>query len=277
MRIFLTGGTGFLGSHFLSEALELGHEVVALRRPGSCPKIDLRKQPHWVEFELDQVPSDVIADCDAFVHLASQGVSPQKTDWETAFDVNVLQSLKLTQKVCDSGIKRLLFCGSCMEYGAVGDQYLEIPPEAPLAPLGPYAASKAAFTIAITAMARNVEATWILLRPFHFYGEGQHPSNFWPLLRQAAQSGHDFPMTLGEQIRDFSPVEQVARTFIHALDDEGFSAGKLNIANVGSGVPVSLAGFARQWWNHWNASGQLLTGALPYRDDEVMRFIPKLT
>ncbi len=277
MRIFLTGGTGFLGSHFLSEALELGHEVVALRRSGSIPKIDLPKEPRWVEFELDEVPPELIAGCDAFVHLASQGVSPQKTDWETAFEVNVMQSLRLTQTAVNSGIKRLLFCGSCMEYGAVGDQYAEIPPEAPLVPIGPYATSKAAFSLAITSMARNVDATWILLRPFHFFGEGQHPSNFWPSLRHAAQSGQDFPMTPGEQIRDFSPVEQVARTFIQSLSHEGFIPGQLNVANVGSGVPVSLAGFARQWWNHWNASGQLLTGALPYRNDEVMRFIPKLT
>ena len=277
MRIFLTGGTGFLGSHFLSEALELGHEVVALRRPGSSPKIDLPKEPRWVEFELGEVPPKVIADCDAFVHLASQGVSPQKTDWEAAFEVNVMQSLRLTQTVVNSGIKRLLFCGSCMEYGAVGDQYTEIPAEAPLVPIGPYATSKAAYSLAITSMARNGDATWILLRPFHFFGEGQHPSNFWPSLRHAAQSGQDFPMTLGEQIRDFSPVEQVARTFIQSLSNEGFIPGQLNVANVGSGVPVSLAGFARQWWNHWNASGQLLTGALPYRNDEVMRFIPKIT
>lgn len=277
MRIFLTGGTGFLGSHFLSEALELGHEVVALRRPGSTPKIDLKLEPSWVEYELDQVPLVAMSGCDAFVHLASQGVSPQKTDWETAFEVNVMQSLRLTQTAVNAGIKRLLFCGSCMEYGSACDQYPEIPADAPLAPLGPYATSKAAFSLAITSMARNGQATWILLRPFHFFGEGQHPSNFWPSLRQAAQSGQDFSMTLGEQIRDFSPVEQVARTFIRALSDEGFIPGKLNSANVGSGVPVSLAGFARQWWNHWNASGQLLIGAIPYRNDEVMRFIPKLT
>ena len=277
MRIFLTGGTGFLGSHFLAEALALGHEVVALRRPGSSPKIELPLEPHWVEHELDQVPMDVISGCDAFVHLASQGVSPQKTNWETAFTVNVMQSMKLTQKVIAAGVKRLLFCGTCMEYGAVGDQYAEIPVEAPLDPSGPYATSKAAFTLAIASMAKHSDSTWILLRPFHFFGEGQHASNFWPSLRLAAQSGNDFPMTLGEQLRDFSPVEQVARTFLQSLTDEKFIPGLLHIANVGSGNPISLAAFARQWWTHWNASGQLLTGALPYRNDEVMRFIPKLT
>ena len=277
MRIFLTGGTGFLGSHFLAESLALGHEVVALRRPGSLPKISLPREPHWVEHELDQVPIDVIRGCDAFVHLAAQGVSPQRTDWETAFKVNVMQSMKLTQKAEAAGVKRLLFCGTCMEYGSAGNRYAEIPVEAPLEPIGPYATSKAAFTLAITSMANDSNLIWILLRPFHIFGEGQHASNFWPSLRAAAQSGADFPMSMGEQIRDFSPVDQVARKFVEEVSKAGRQPGRIHVANVGSGVPISLADFARQWWGHWNASGTLLIGELPYRGNEIMRFIPKLT
>lgn len=78
-------------------------------------------------------------------------------------------------------------------------------------------------------------------------------------------------------MRDFSPVEEVAQAFLYELQRTDRESGRIHIANVGSGVAVSLAEFAKSWWRTWNASGKLLIGALPYREHEVMRFIPKLS
>ena len=77
MRIFLTGGTGFIGSHLLAELLRAGHEVVALRRCGSEPVIQLDQQPCWLERSLFQLTVKELAQVDVVVHLASAGVSPQ--------------------------------------------------------------------------------------------------------------------------------------------------------------------------------------------------------
>jgi nucleoside-diphosphate-sugar epimerase len=273
MRLFVTGGTGFIGSHFLKLALEAGHEVVALRRPGAQPVIPLPLQPQWLEASLDQVPVNAYGGCSALVHFAAQGVSPQQTDWGRAFDVNVRQSLVLFSTAATAGIPHLIGCGSCFEYGLSGERYEQIPPDAPLEPVGPYAASKAAFSLAVQAMARSSNCAISILRPFHLYGEGQHPSNFWPALRTAALSGEDFPMSLGEQIRDYQPVEEAVQTFLaHALSPaEGFK-----VLNVGSATPVTLHEFASFWWNRWNATGKLQLGALPYRQGEVMRFTPQI-
>jgi Nucleoside-diphosphate-sugar epimerases len=52
MKIFLTGGTGFLGSHFINIAHNAGHQLVCIRRKGSQPKINLQKSPIWVEGDL---------------------------------------------------------------------------------------------------------------------------------------------------------------------------------------------------------------------------------
>lgn len=277
MRIFLTGGTGFLGAHFLQQALSDGHEVIALRRAGSSPRIPITGSVEWIDSELHQVPMELLRGCDAFVHLAAQGVSPQKTDWTTAFEVNVAHSIALVEKALSAGISRILCCGSCMEYGSEAEKFEQIPASAPLNPSGPYASSKAAFTLALTARAKETKSIISLLRPFHFYGEGQHQVNLWPSLRSAALSGQDFPMTAGEQMRDFSPVEDVAQAFLHELQRTDQESGRIHIANVGSGVAISLADFAKSWWSNWNASGKLLLGVLPYREHEVMRFIPKLS
>ena len=53
MKIFLTGGTGFIGSHFINAMHRDGHKVVALRRKGSKPRIKLDQEPKWIEGSLD--------------------------------------------------------------------------------------------------------------------------------------------------------------------------------------------------------------------------------
>jgi len=275
MRIFVTGGTGFIGAHFIRLALEKGHDVIALRRPSSGCCIPLPNEPEWHESSLTDIPDELLASCDALFHFAAQGVSPQPTDWGTAFDVNVQQSLKLMVQANRLKLQHIVCCGSCFEYGLSGTRYDFIPVDAPLEPVGPYAASKAAFSLALGALARTSSSSWSLLRPFHLYGEGQDNSNFWPSLRKAALAGEDFAMTAGEQVRDYMPVEDAVIAFIECLAEPRLP-NQLKIANIGSGLPTSIRVFAEKWWRHWNASGELKIKALPYRENEVMRFIPQL-
>ena len=55
MKIFVTGGTGFIGSHFLKTALAAGHEVIAIRRLGSQPKFPVDGQIQWIDANLSNV------------------------------------------------------------------------------------------------------------------------------------------------------------------------------------------------------------------------------
>lgn len=276
MRIFVTGGTGFVGSHFLKLALTEGHEIIGLRREESSPRIALQGQLSWVEKPLGKVSISDLRNCDALVHFAAHGVSPQPTTWFQAFQFNVTDSLSLITAAVEAGVPRLVACGSCVEYGKSGELYDAIPSSAPLAPIGPYATSKAAFSLAFEALARTSESTFTLLRPFHLYGEGQHESNFWPQLREAALTGKDFPMSLGEQLRDYMPVEKAAERFLKEATLTEPQTSNFRVSNVGSGEEVSLRDFARKWWTHFEAQGKLQLGAIPYRKTETMRFIPEL-
>ena len=272
MRIFVTGGTGFIGSHFVKLALSSGHEVSALRRPGSKPRIQLPQEPEWIEGSLNDVDSSDFENCAVVVHFAAQGVSPQPTDWDRAFQVNVSQSIKFASTAASAQIPHFVACGSCFEYGKSSERLLVIPPNTPLEPVGPYAASKAAFSHALEAMSRTSSSSFTILRPFHIYGEGQHESNLWPSLRRAALQGLDFPMSRGEQIRDYMPVEEAAAIFLaHATCPTSQS---LLVSNIGSGNPTTIREFAIGWWKFWKASGDLKIGEIPYQDNEIMRFVP---
>ena len=278
MRLIVTGGTGFIGSHFLNAAVAAGHEVLALRRSGSTPRITVPDSVKWLDGELNDLDfSNPVDQADtALVHLAAYGVSPQPCEWEQAMDINVRKSVVMAEKAASTGLTRIIVCGTCMEYGNVANEYESIPAAAPLRPRGAYASSKAAQSLALEGLAREKSLKLAILRPFTVFGQGQHPSNFWPSLEKAALSGEDFPMTTGEQIRDFTPVESVAAEFLRVATGADLQPGAPIIRNIGTGRPQSLRCFAEHWWNHWNASGHLLFGAVPQRIGEIMRYVPQI-
>lgn len=275
MRIFLTGGTGFIGSHFVKIALQEGHEVHALRRSESSPRIPLDPEPNWIEGDLSCDPGEVLGECDAFVHLAAKGVTPQKATWEEIFRWNVLESVKLWNLAADRGVKQFVICGSCTEYGRSAERYSKIPASAPLEPVSGYGAAKAAASLAALAMSVERQIPVTVLRPFIVYGTGQHPANFLPSLMEAALAGQDFEMTPGEQIRDFHRVEDCAEDFLKALITQTPDPISI-VRNLGSGREMSLRDFARARWTELSAQGSLKIGAIPYRPNEVMRFVPEL-
>jgi nucleoside-diphosphate-sugar epimerase len=112
-------------------------------------------------------------------------------------------------------------------------------------------------------------------------------------------------MTPGEQIRDFISVETVAQRFLDEAvrmaelqvtsDGCRVASGKgpkaqvggqrseignsqlIRVANVGTGHPQTLRQFAEFWWEKWQAKGELKIGAIPYRDNEVLRYVPNLS
>lgn len=275
MRIFVTGGTGFIGSHFLRAALRAGHTVMALRRRGSAPRTPLEREPQWVEGDLESDFTGELAQAEALVHLAAAGVDPSTASWTECFRWNVTAALVLWQRAADVGIKDFVVCGSCFEYGRSAERYDRIPVTAPLEPVGPYAASKAAATVAALGLAVDRQLRLVVLRPFHVFGDGESENRFWPSMRRAAFGGADFPMTPGEQIREFAPVDLVAEAFLAALKDPPAPAMP-KIRNIGVGVPQTLRAFAESWWSRWNAPGKLKIGALAYRGNEVMRYVPEI-
>lgn len=278
MKIFLTGGTGFIGSHLLRLLGTRDHQVTALRRGSSQPCIDIGKEPSWFEKAMDHLEPLDFMGIDALVHLASVGVSPKNSSWHEMFHWNVSIMLDLLEKAHEAGVKRFVIAGSSAEYGLSADKYDFIPVEASLLPTSPYGASKAAGFIAANTFAIDKSIELCYLRIFSAYGEGQYIKNFWPSLRAAALSGEDFLMTPGGQVRDFVPVEKVAEAILWSIEDLSVAQkGVPFVANVGIGHPMSMLEFADQCWTDWGAKGQIIAGAKPYRPNEPMRFVPKIT
>ena len=277
MKIFVTGGTGFIGSHFLQCALDAGHEVLALRRSSkSRPRIPLSREPDWLDKSMPEIEEGELVGCEVLVHLAAHSANVPYDTLENCLVWNVIEPVKLFEKAIAAGLPRFVVAGSCFEYGTAGERYQSIPVDAPLEPTQTYPASKAAASIAFSQLAIERKVELILLRIYQVFGEGETESRLWPSLRRAALAGEDFPMTKGEQIRDFIPVEQVAAQFLEACERSDLSPGDPIVENIGTGQPQTLREFAETWWQHWQATGSLKPGAIPYRPHEIMRYVPQV-
>lgn len=276
MNLFVTGATGFVGGHFVEAALNRGHHVIALKRPGRETRINLDQEPQWCTGDLRDDLSPLLVECDGVVHLAAAGVSANKDDWDYCFDVNLSQSLAFWRQAVGCGIKNFLICGSCFEYGLACKNHSFIPHDSELLPTDAYSASKAAASMAATGLACSFDLKLVIARLFHVYGEGEDATRFWPSLVQAATAGKDFPMTSGEQVRDFIYVKDAVLKLLDIVSEFEFLKENVSIQNVGSGFPRTLLSFAQEQWSALNAQGSLLPGRLSYRENEPMRCVPSV-
>ena len=279
MKIFLSGGTGFIGSHFIDELFTEKYDskyynILALKRKNSSTRINLRKSPEWRTGSLRDDWSEDLKDCDVLVHMASAGVVYDADNWNKCMETNLLDSYSLWEQAIHAGIKRIIILGSCSEYGMSGCNFKKIPIDAQLIPTNAYGASKAAASMAAQALCIKHKIELAILRVFHVYGPGEYPKRFWASLVKSAKDGMDFEMTKGAQIRDFQHVRNTVRQIERFISDEYLAKGEPLIKNLGTGYGQTLLEFAKKEWQKQNAKGKLLPGKIPYRKDEVMSYVP---
>ena len=276
-KVFITGGTGFIGSHFINELQKNNIEVKALRRTyKSKPRFPLLYSPEWITKKITDLTVEDLLDCDVLIHLAAHSANVPYDNLENCIIENVIKPLRLLGTAHKAGINKFLIAGTGFEYGKSGNNYNFIPSNAPLFPTQTYPASKAISSIAFSQFAYENRVSLSYQRIFQVYGEGEIESRLWPSLKFAAENNLDFDMTKGEQIRDFIYVKDLAKILYEKLlllNDNNKS--EVVIENISGGNPKSIKDFAEEWWRLFKAKRKLNIGLLPYRNGEVMRYVPK--
>ncbi len=193
------------------------------------------------------------------IHLAAIGITQPNLPLEVAFRVNVGGTITVLQAARDVGVQRVVMAGSSYEYGArrSGEG---------LDPFNAYSASKVAAWACARAAYNAWETPVVWLRLFQVYGPGQRNAALIPAAIHAALCGVNFPMTAGEQQRDFIFVDDVVDGFLMALtaphiEGETFDLGTETLHRVRDVVALI--------WQLTEARGQVQLGALPYRPGEV--------
>lgn len=266
MKIAVSGATGFVGRHVVAALESADVETTLWVRPAAqvpeawrrhrVARVDVHAPPERT-FELLGAP-------DALIHLAWGGLPNYRSLHH--FEHELPAHYALLKALVEQGLGAMVVAGTCFEYGMQSgplDETKEAQPD------NAYALAKDALRRQLDALQeqRSFALTWARL--FYLHGEGQAETAVWPQLRRAAEAGAaTFPMSGGEQLRDYLPVAQAASHLVAlALKRRGHG-----VVNVCSGEPVSVRVLVERWIaeHGWSIRPEL--GHFPYPAHEPMAF-----
>ena len=263
MRVFLTGASGFIGSHVLRALLTAGHEVTALVVPGdSCWRLgDLLGRFSAVTGTLADLRS-VRAGLEnrrpeACLHLAWY-MEPGKCMHAPENVHNLTATLEFVRELGRHGCSILVGSGTCAEYDSDLGYLRE---DGPTRPTTLYAASKAACYLVGQPLAAAADMRFAWARIFNCYGPYEDERRVVPALIRALLRGESFLATDGEQVRDYVHVEDVASALVMLAEHAGNG-----IFNIASGVPVTIRQLMETVGELLECSHLIQFGALPYRE-----------
>jgi dTDP-glucose 4,6-dehydratase len=234
MRILVTGGAGFIGSHFAKRLLRAGDEVVVLDKlTYSGNRANLPQDVEFHEGDIAEAADVARAarGCEAIVNFAAETHVDRSILTAGDFGRTEFRGTQtLLEHVRDSGA-RLVQVSTDEVYGDLeaGGSSTETDP---LRPSSPYSAAKAAGDLLIPAYVRTFDVDASITRGSNTYGPHQYPEKFIPLFVTNALDGDALPLYGdGRQIRDWLFVEDHCAG-IEVVLREG-AAGE--IYNVGGG------------------------------------------
>jgi UDP-glucose 4-epimerase len=242
MKVLVTGGAGFIGSHVVEQMIEAGHEVVVVdnlstgRKSNLHPKakfyqVDIRDEALREVFEIER--PEVVDH-----HAAQMNVRVSVADPLYDADVNIKGAVHMLELCREFAVRKVIFISSG---GAVYGEpvYLPCDEEHPVKPLCPYGLTKYAFELYLYIYQQNYGMDYTVIRYPNVFGPRQDPLGEAGVIAIfTGQMLRDQPVTIfgtGEQVRDYVHVSDCARANVMAL---GKGSGR--VFNLGSSTGTSV-------------------------------------
>jgi UDP-glucose 4-epimerase len=244
VRILVTGGAGFIGSHVADGFRATGHEVAVVDdlSTGNSANLDpsIKLYKHDIRDDaLERVFKDFKPDV-VDHHAAQSNVPASLTDPVFDASVNVLGGLNLLKLSAAHGVKKFIYIssGGAM-YGEPDPRDLPVKETAPVRPLSPYGASKQALEAWLGVYQRTFGMDYTILRYANIYGPRQGIREEGAVVAVfATRMAADQPVTIdgtGQQTRDFVYVGDCVTANVAALD-----RGSGDAFNIGTGRETSI-------------------------------------
>ena len=236
MRVFVTGGTGFIGTRVVKELQGEGNTLLLLtRRPKTNPPLlDLPKTVDIIQGDLSEIDrwKDKVEQFNPQVAVHMAWESLPDYDAKTS-KRNLNYGLNLITLLAESGCKSVICTGSCWEYGQQSGKLSE---DMILKSTNAFTAAKNSLRWLGEQIAQENNMHFIWTRLFYVYGPGQRETSLIPYIINCAQEGRKPEIKNPSARNDFIYVEDVARA-ISAIVNKPEQDGAYNI---GSGSSTSV-------------------------------------
>ena len=248
MRVVVTGGAGYIGSHTAALLVELGHDVVVVDDLSGGFADAVPKSAKLVTAKVSApAMKDACEGADAVVHFAGRiQVGESVVDPKKYWHENLIESIAALDAATSAKVPAFVFSSTAAVYGT--PRATPIPEDHPTEPINPYGETKLAFERALAGYGRAYGVRWAALRYFNAAGafgglrERHAPeTHLIPLTIAAAKGGaplklfgSDWPTPDGTCIRDYVHVRDLAAAHVAALEHLA-KGGESDVFNLGSG------------------------------------------
>jgi dTDP-6-deoxy-L-talose 4-dehydrogenase (NAD+) len=265
VKIAVTGASGFIGRYVLKELMRRPCDVVAVTRmPEKLADFDGSVEIKQMDVSQGNPGRfEYMGQPEILIHLAWDGLPNYKSHFH--FEKELPVQYQFLKGLIEEGLPALLVTGTCFEYGMRSGPLSEKMDARPENPYG-YAKDCLRRQLQFLQSSTSFDLTWSRL--FYMYGDGQSGGTLFSQLREAVSRGdRAFNMSGGEQLRDYLPVEEVARLIVElALRRDN------TVVNICSGEPISVRSLVEKLirQNGWDIDLNL--GHHPYPDYEPFAF-----
>ncbi|MFO1067430.1 MAG: UDP-glucose 4-epimerase GalE [Geminicoccaceae bacterium] len=236
LRVLVTGGAGYIGSHIIRHLVDAGHRPVAFDSLVSGHRWAVQDAPlvegdladrSQIVAALDAGPFDAVIHCAASIWVGESVRDPAKY-----YLNNTANAVRLFDCATRAGVRLLVFSSTAAVYGEPGVALID--EQVPLDPINPYGASKMMSERALADIAAATGARYAILRYFNVAGAdpqariGEATPDNSHLIKVACETaiglrqgmrinGVDYPTPDGTCIRDYLHVDDLARAHLDAL------------------------------------------------------------
>jgi UDP-glucuronate 4-epimerase len=250
MRILVTGGAGFIGSHLVEKLLADGHDVAIIDDFNDFYDPQIKRQnisavvKQIAVHDVDLRDGDKVADLfrqekfDTIAHLAARaGVRPSIQQPQLYYDTNVAGTLHLLEAARTSGVKRFIFASSSSVYGAAK----KVPfseEEHLIQTLSPYAATKIGGEFLCSTYSHLYKLRIVALRYFTVYGARQRPDLAIHQFTRKIHAGEPIDQFGdGTTRRDYTYIEDIIQGTMAGLKYDG---PMFDVFNLGESQTIQL-------------------------------------
>lgn len=257
--IFLTGATGFIGSN-VQKYLNKCHYSILARQD----IVAATKDCNILIGDISSIGIEQLKGHSTLIHLAWDGL-PHYNDISHT-EKYLFEHYLFIKKTVLAGIKTICVAGTCFEYGLQNGCLSE---DLSTKPCTPYALAKDTLRKMLEELQKHYDFKLIWLRLWYVYGQNQSSHSILSQLQRAIDTKEEyFNMSIGDQLRDYLPVEEMAKLVV----DVATHPNAQGIYNICSGSPLSIRKLVENYLSNTKQNIKLNLGFYSYPPYEPLAF-----